>query len=124
MRVLVCLCLYPQMTVNHWLLHWGMSIGIADTVADEETMKAINAIITKAKDDVGRIISQYQAEQLEQQPGRTMQVGASQALVFRACCYQHRLGLGKGCCFDALHSCSVFASPLSRLVRSCGRCYM
>lgn len=36
-----------QVTVNHWLLHFGMSIGIADTVADEATMGSINAIIEK-----------------------------------------------------------------------------
>ncbi|MEW5320361.1 MAG: hypothetical protein WDW38_011438 [Sanguina aurantia] len=61
-----------QVTVNHWLLHFGMSIGIADTVADEATMGSINAIIEKAKEDVKKIIVQYQNKELEAMPGRSM----------------------------------------------------
>ncbi len=30
-----------QFTVNHWLLHYGMSIGIGDTVADDATMAKV-----------------------------------------------------------------------------------
>ncbi len=41
-----------QLTVNHWLLHHGMSIGIGDTVADDATMTTINDIIEKAKEEV------------------------------------------------------------------------
>lgn len=62
-----------QQTINHWLLHHGMSIGIADTVADDATMTTINEIIEKAKEEVKKIIGQYQAGELEAQPGRTMQ---------------------------------------------------
>jgi DNA-directed RNA polymerase II subunit RPB1 len=36
-----------QYTVNHWLLHYGMSIGIADTAADLATLNTINEIIGK-----------------------------------------------------------------------------
>lgn len=36
-----------QQTVNHWLLHHGMSIGIGDTVADEKTMMEVSRIIEK-----------------------------------------------------------------------------
>jgi hypothetical protein len=63
-----------QLTVNHWLLHHGMSIGIGDTVADEVTMTRVNDIIEKAKQDVKAIIVTYQSGDLEQQPGRTIQV--------------------------------------------------
>lgn len=38
-----------QLTVNHWLLHYGMSIGIGDTVADDATMTTINEIIEKVR---------------------------------------------------------------------------
>lgn len=40
---------WAQVTVNHWLLQWGMSIGIGDTVADEATMNTINDIIEKVR---------------------------------------------------------------------------
>lgn len=59
--------------MNHWLLHWGMSIGIGDTVADDATMTTINEIIEKAKEEVKKIINTYQAGELEQMPGRTLQ---------------------------------------------------
>lgn len=49
-----------QLTVNHWLLQYGMSIGIGDTVADESTMRTINTIIEVAKEDVKRIIENFQ----------------------------------------------------------------
>jgi hypothetical protein len=50
-------------------LQHGMSIGIGDTVADTLTGKKIGAIIDAAKEDVQRIIEQYQvcaASRLEQ----------------------------------------------------------
>ncbi|KAG1671615.1 hypothetical protein FOA52_006846 [Chlamydomonas sp. UWO 241] len=62
-----------QQTVNHWMLQMSMSIGIADTVADDATMTTINEIIERAKEEVKKIIGQYQAGELEAQPGRTMQ---------------------------------------------------
>lgn len=61
-----------QFTVNHWLLQHGMSIGIGDTVADIATGSKIGAIIDAAKEDVQRIIEQYQTGRLEAQPGRTL----------------------------------------------------
>ena len=27
-----------QLVINAWLIHWGFSIGVGDTVADEATM--------------------------------------------------------------------------------------
>ncbi|GFH17710.1 DNA-directed RNA polymerase subunit, partial [Haematococcus lacustris] len=62
-----------QTTVVTWLMEHGMSIGIADTVADDATMTTINDIIEKAKEEVKKIINTYQSGELEQQPGRTMQ---------------------------------------------------
>jgi hypothetical protein len=41
-------------------LQHGMSIGIGDTVADKDTGQKIGAIIDAAKEDVQRIIEQYQ----------------------------------------------------------------
>ncbi|KAF6257604.1 hypothetical protein COO60DRAFT_1622218 [Scenedesmus sp. NREL 46B-D3] len=61
-----------QFTVNHWLLQHGMSIGIGDTVADVETGAIIGNIIDKAKEEVKRIIEQYQTGKLEGMPGRTL----------------------------------------------------
>ena len=41
-----------QLTVNHWLLQHGMSIGIGDTVADDATMTTINEIIETVRWDL------------------------------------------------------------------------
>lgn len=38
-----------QYTVNYWLLQHGFSIGIGDTVADENTMFIINQTINKVR---------------------------------------------------------------------------
>ena len=40
-----------QYLTNHWLLQHGMSIGIGDTVADTETMGAINDTINRVCHD-------------------------------------------------------------------------
>ncbi|WIA28234.1 hypothetical protein OEZ86_010790 [Tetradesmus obliquus] len=61
-----------QYTVNHWLLQHGMSIGIGDTVADVATGAKIGSLIDTAKEDVKRIIEQYQTGKLEGMPGRTL----------------------------------------------------
>jgi len=39
-----------QLTVNHWLLHQSMSIGIGDTVADQDTMTVVSNLIDKVAD--------------------------------------------------------------------------
>eukprot|EP00798_Chlamydomonas_sp_ICE-L_P031185 gene31185-6329_t len=61
-----------QVTITCWLMQHGMSIGIADTVADDGTMTTINDIIEKAKEEVKKLIGQYQAGELEAMPGRSM----------------------------------------------------
>ncbi len=58
-----------QRTVNHWLLQIGMSIGIGDTVADGPTMAVINRIIETAKNDVRRIIEDFQVGGEERRRG-------------------------------------------------------
>jgi DNA-directed RNA polymerase II subunit RPB1 len=61
-----------QLTVNHWLQQHGMSIGIADTVADDETMRHVCALITQAKVDVQEEMNRFSRNELEAQPGRTL----------------------------------------------------
>ena len=41
-----------QTVVNNWLLIEGHSIGIGDTIADQQTYHEIQETIRKAKDDV------------------------------------------------------------------------
>lgn len=48
----------------------GMSIGIGDTVADVATGAKIGAIIDAAKEDVQRIIEQYQVRVCDTQTGQ------------------------------------------------------
>jgi len=62
-----------QTLVNYWVLHHGFTVGIADTIADDETMYSINNTITKAKQDVKEVIKLAQNNELELQPGMTMQ---------------------------------------------------
>ena len=61
-----------QLVINAWLIHWGFSIGVGDTVADEATMFEIARIIDEKKDKVAELVKQGQNNQLESQPGRTM----------------------------------------------------
>ena len=62
-----------QQLVNYWLLGYGFTIGISDTIADDRTMRTINNTITKAKQDVKEVIGLLQSGKLELQPGMTMQ---------------------------------------------------
>jgi DNA-directed RNA polymerase II subunit RPB1 len=62
-----------QTLVNHWILQESFSIGIGDTIADNQTMEIINNTIQVAKNEVKALIKQAQDKQLEQQPGRTLQ---------------------------------------------------
>ena len=60
-----------QWLLNYWLLHYGFTIGISDTIADDGTMRDINDTITKAKSDVKEVVGIYQKGELEMQPGMT-----------------------------------------------------
>lgn len=63
---------HTQWLVNYWLLQNAFSIGIGDTIADAGTMERINETISKAKDEVKRLIKEAQEKKLEAEPGRTM----------------------------------------------------
>lgn len=63
---------HTQWLVNYWLLQQGFSIGIGDTIADAETMDTINETISKAKEEVKKLIRDAQDKKLEPEPGRTM----------------------------------------------------
>eukprot|EP01029_Cantina_marsupialis_P023652 TRINITY_DN594_c0_g2_i2.p1 TRINITY_DN594_c0_g2~~TRINITY_DN594_c0_g2_i2.p1 ORF type:complete len:1325 (-),score=524.46 TRINITY_DN594_c0_g2_i2:175-4149(-) len=73
-----------QRVVNYWLLQRGFSIGIADTVADDETMLKINNIIGMAKNKVKGLVEKGQKNMLEKQPGHSIlevfEMGVNQAL--------------------------------------------
>lgn len=60
-----------QSLVNQWLLQHGFTIGIGDTIADDETMKTIRDQIEKAKRDVAALIKKLQEKKLEAKPGLT-----------------------------------------------------
>eukprot|EP00949_MAST-11_sp_MAST-11-sp1_P004746 g4746.t1 len=61
-----------QVVANNWLIHWGFTIGVGDTVADGNTMREIKDILDKAKRQVGRLVQKGQKGELEVQPGRTI----------------------------------------------------
>jgi len=61
-----------QHVVNYWLLHRGFSVGVGDTIPDEETLAKITQTIHKAKEEVKERQVDAQQGRLERQPGRTM----------------------------------------------------
>lgn len=61
-----------QQVTNYWVLQSSFSIGVTDTVADEDTMEQIESTINKAKKQVLDLVRQGQDGALEIQPGRTM----------------------------------------------------
>ncbi|KAJ8608431.1 hypothetical protein CTAYLR_010334 [Chrysophaeum taylorii] len=61
-----------QCLVNQWMVNTSFSVGIGDTVADQETMRAIEKTIDEAKQKVKRLVQQGQQGELPTQPGRTV----------------------------------------------------
>jgi len=61
-----------QQLVNNWLVNVSFSVGIADAVADQSTMRTIQQTIDDAKHKVKELVQKGQHGQLECQPGRTM----------------------------------------------------
>ncbi len=61
-----------QTVVNNWLLFDGMSIGIADTIANEQTYEAIKKHLDTATTGVAEIISNAQKGSLSVLPGMTI----------------------------------------------------
>jgi len=60
-----------QSLVNQWLQQHGFSIGIGDTLADDESMQNIRDYIAKGVEDVDDLIRQWRQKQLEPLPGHT-----------------------------------------------------
>ena len=60
------------MVINHWLIHWGFTIGVADTVADMDTLLEIDTIIQDAKKVVAGLVKKGQSGELKRQPGFSM----------------------------------------------------
>ena len=58
-----------QSVVNYWMLQNGFSIGIGDTVADRETIDAINNAITLSEQRFKQIIIRAQQIKLPCNPG-------------------------------------------------------
>eukprot|EP00808_Paulinella_micropora_P011550 g43657.t1 len=61
-----------QKVVNYWLICTGFSVGVADTIADQDTLKQIDKIIDNAKDEVDALIAQARRGNLERQPGKKL----------------------------------------------------
>ncbi|KFD52478.1 hypothetical protein M513_06675 [Trichuris suis] len=61
-----------QMVVNNWLLIEGHSIGIGDTIADQQTYREIKETIQKAKHDVMEVVEKAHSDELEPTPGNTL----------------------------------------------------
>ncbi|KAG5355221.1 DNA-directed RNA polymerase II subunit RPB1 [Yarrowia sp. E02] len=61
-----------QKVVNFWLLHYGFSIGIGDTIADSATMRDVTETIEEAKKKVKEIILEAHANTLTAEAGMTM----------------------------------------------------
>ena len=49
-----------QVIVNHWLINWGFTIGVADTVAGNDTLLEIDTIIQDAKKQVSGLVKKGQ----------------------------------------------------------------
>ncbi|KAL0487825.1 DNA-directed RNA polymerase II subunit RPB1 [Acrasis kona] len=62
-----------QKVVNHWLLHTGFTIGVADTIADKDTNKHIEDTLEKAKQGVRALVQEAQNGTLKLEPGRSVQ---------------------------------------------------
>jgi len=63
---------YTQTVVNHWLLNYGFTVGIGDTIADAQTMAKVTQTISSAKNQVKELIINAQNKQFECQPGKSV----------------------------------------------------
>ncbi|KAJ8310654.1 hypothetical protein KUTeg_012519 [Tegillarca granosa] len=61
-----------QTVVNNWLLLEGHSIGVGDTIPDNQTFIDIQTTIKKAKNEVNDVIEKAHNDELEQTPGNTL----------------------------------------------------
>jgi len=63
---------FLQKMVNQWLTHNGFSCGVADIIANDETLLKVEQTLKKAKEEVREILADAQRGKLETQPGKTM----------------------------------------------------
>jgi len=63
---------FIQKMVNQWLTHNGFSCGVADIIANDETLLNVEKTLKKAKAEVRNILADAQRGKLETQPGKTM----------------------------------------------------
>eukprot|EP01125_Pyxidicula_operculata_P009020 TRINITY_DN297_c0_g1_i1.p1 TRINITY_DN297_c0_g1~~TRINITY_DN297_c0_g1_i1.p1 ORF type:complete len:1781 (-),score=540.27 TRINITY_DN297_c0_g1_i1:121-5463(-) len=61
-----------QQIVNNWLVQRGYSIGISDTIADQNTMVYINDIIDGAKKAVKDLVQDFYIGKMDTKPGMTL----------------------------------------------------
>ncbi|KAI9885625.1 MAG: hypothetical protein M1823_002587 [Watsoniomyces obsoletus] len=61
-----------QTVVNYWLLHYGFSIGIGDTIPDQNTISGIQHAVTQHKEEVAEITRVAEANELEALPGMNL----------------------------------------------------
>ena len=61
-----------QVLVNHYVLQRGQSIGIGDTIADDDTMSNVISTIKGAKEEVKLLIKKAQERELVLLPGKGM----------------------------------------------------
>ncbi|CAK9043041.1 unnamed protein product [Durusdinium trenchii] len=63
---------YIQKMVNQWLTHNGFSCGVADIIANDQTLLNVEKTLKQAKNEVRNILADAQRGKLETQPGKTM----------------------------------------------------
>ncbi|TYJ52234.1 hypothetical protein B9479_007165 [Cryptococcus floricola] len=61
-----------QRVVNYWLLHFGFSVGIGDTIVDKATMAGITNRMVEAKEAVQKLVSEAEANRMKPKPGMTI----------------------------------------------------
>lgn len=58
--------------VNHWLVTYGFTIGVQDTIADLKIVDQIGETLYNAKEKVKKKLLKAQSGQLKCQPGKNM----------------------------------------------------
>ena len=61
-----------QRMVNYWLLHFGFSVGIGDTIVDKATMAGITNRMVEAKEAVQVLIKEAEMNRMKPKPGMTI----------------------------------------------------
>ncbi|KAJ2743394.1 DNA-directed RNA polymerase II core subunit rpo21 [Coemansia sp. BCRC 34301] len=61
-----------QRVINNWFAHYGFSVGIGDTVADDATMESVGTIINESFARVDNFIKEAETDKLKREPGMTI----------------------------------------------------